>query len=490
MNRSLLLLLFDFLLVSMLSLAHFSALEETPQPDKPQVRAQAPTQDPELVEALRVSLEAEKGSRQELSAALAQARKELQVAETDLARRESEAKRLAEDQKSAEALAARLGEERARLEKERRELSSQFDRTRAQLDAAERERTALRENLGELQKQSGVSQERMRFLQEELQRREATLAQTSKQLGELEQSKRMLELERQALTTKLEVAEVEKRIVSQNLENTRTQLQTAAQQAARLAEGVNTLAESTGAIREEVKQLRPLSMNTIFDTYRSNRVTLKLSAVRPGLFGDARRDYEVRTILLKGVDGQTYALLHAEDTPFDPAAQGKVRKLTATLVGRGGEVALTRAVWPTSDPRVLLLPVPEAAVPQAGVQPFSPAKDPLRFPEAVLVNSGENYYGESTFRLDPELPQYLRMQTRILTRLFGEFSPKSADIVFAKTGELLGVMANGEYAALLLAPPATGSTSVGLGEAYDADLGDAVLARQRARLLQIPRDLY
>ena len=38
---------------------------------------------------------------------------------------------------------------------------------------------------------------------------------------------------------------------------------------------------------------------------------------------------------------------------------------------------------------------------------------------------------------------------RFFKRLFGDFKPKQGDLVLAKTGELLGIMVNNDYCALL-----------------------------------------
>jgi hypothetical protein len=53
------------------------------------------------------------------------------------------------------------------------------------------------------------------------------------------------------------------------------------------------------------------------------------------------------------------------------------------------------------------------------------------------------------FKLDPQTPGYVRMKTRILSRVFGEFSPSTGDVVISRQGELLGLMVNGEYCVVL-----------------------------------------
>ena len=56
------------------------------------------------------------------------------------------------------------------------------------------------------------------------------------------------------------------------------------------------------------------------------------------------------------------------------------------------------------------------------------AKSPFKFPEAVLVSRGGKYYGEVEFKLDTRTPSYVKMKTRFMSRLFGEFSPSAGDL--------------------------------------------------------------
>jgi hypothetical protein len=43
----------------------------------------------------------------------------------------------------------------------------------------------------------------------------------------------------------------------------------------------------------------------------------------------------------------------------------------------------------------------------------------------------------------------VRVDNRLFKRIFGDFAPKRGDLVLAKTGELLGIMVNSDYCALL-----------------------------------------
>jgi hypothetical protein len=67
----------------------------------------------------------------------------------------------------------------------------------------------------------------------------------------------------------------------------------------------------------------------------------------------------------------------------------------------------------------------------------------------VLVRADDGRYGETPFRIDPASPDYVKLDNRITTRLFGEIAPKRGDLVFSKTGDLIGIMVNNDYCAVL-----------------------------------------
>ena len=67
----------------------------------------------------------------------------------------------------------------------------------------------------------------------------------------------------------------------------------------------------------------------------------------------------------------------------------------------------------------------------------------------MLVGAQEGYYGECTFQIDLTTPLYVKMDRNSLKGLFGKFNPSRGDLVFSRTGELLGVMANSTYCMMI-----------------------------------------
>ena len=80
-----------------------------------------------------------------------------------------------------------------------------------------------------------------------------------------------------------------------------------------------------------------------------------------------------------------------------------------------------------------------------GCKVYHSLGDPFKFQDAVLVGAAEGYYGECKFQIDVKTPDYVKLDRSVLKGLFGKFNPSRGDLVFSRTGELLGIMANDTY---------------------------------------------
>ena len=172
MNKTLMLVICDFLLLSMLALARFDPPEEPPTATL-DATASAATAEAELIELLEQSLEAEQGSRENLAGDLVETRKNLQEQARLLAEREAalDATRtdlaatqddLAARAAQAEQLAqtkAQLEATRDKLTSEQEQLAARFESTRQELEQTTRERIDLTDTLGQLQVASSVSEQ-------------------------------------------------------------------------------------------------------------------------------------------------------------------------------------------------------------------------------------------------------------------------------------------------------------------------------------------
>lgn len=443
MNRSLLLVICDFIILSLLALANF----DTPGGEEEEVAEQRVEvenvqADQDLIEALQLSLEEERAAREELSGDLDMTQEALAEREEALAEREARLEALAADLEEREAEGRVLEDERARLEE--------------QVAETEAEKERLAQARAEQEEEAQRSREAAQQMERDLRERQAELQETQEHLAQLEERQREAEEANRRLSTDLEVSESEKRLIRENLEEVRSEVEIVREEKSRieersreLAQGVSSLAEQSGEIAEEMRQSQPKTSATLFSEFQANQVRADFRAFRSRMFGhDIDRSRELRTILV--TDGeQIYALFHTENTGITLRETAGWERLAGRLSTPEQQMPVQELQFLSTDPRIAVVEVPESIAEGLGTKVYQLAQEPFRFSEAVLIDSGGNYYGESSFTVNADHPQYVGMPTRIMSRLFGEFSPSTGDLVFSKTGELIGVMVNDGYCVLI-----------------------------------------
>lgn len=419
MNRTLLLILCDFLLLTLLALTDWEKAAPAAAPPAPAAvtpaGAGAATKDDDLVSVMKLSLEDERTQRDQLA-------RQLQTTQTDLGQRE-------------QALA---------------ETSSALTDTREKADRLAQQYTAAAAD-------ASLTKEQLAQLQKELENRRAEAARQAKELAALEKAQAEARAKIEDLSVTVRVAEVEKaqlRAATETLkvqvEAERTERIKVQEATTQLAQGVGQLADNSNALTKEIRENRPINVNVLFNEFLANRVLTSFAGTRPGLFGERSETKDTRTVFV--TDGRdTFALLHVNDTPFlslaEPYWNWNTLKASFGQGGYRGEAG--RLAFLALDPRVAVLPVTAEQQAALGVKSYPVALEPFKFTEALIIANGGTGYGEIPFKLDPANPGYVRMDNRLVRRLFGDFSPSRGDLVLSKTGELLGIMVNSEYCALV-----------------------------------------
>ncbi len=423
MNRTLLLILCDFLLLNLLALTRWeqaepTAIAKTPSPAAANAQA---SQARDLVDIMKLSLEDEQATREAINRRLQATETELQTRERNLASLETQrsdlAGRLETTQKQAEDLAARMAsaEENAAL-------------NRARLAQAQRE----------LEEKRRESEQQARELV-------ALNAQQAEARARIE-----------GLNVAVKVAEQEKVLLRETADTLKTQVEEERQErlrvqetATQLAQGVGQLAEQSTSLTKEIRDNRPVNANTLFSDFLGNRVDVSFSASRRNFLGPITRNKDARTVLV--TDGSaTYALLHVEDTALSLREVPENWDRLSVTFRKGSYTTGAREMsFLSVDPRMTVIPVTPAEVAALGAKVYQIALDPFKFPEAVLISNGGAGYGEVPFKLEPGNASYVRMDNRFVRRLLGDFSPSRGDLVLSKTGELLGIMVNDDYCAVV-----------------------------------------
>ncbi len=423
MNKTLLLILCDFLLLNLLALTRWEKAVPSPvkRPPVPEMGANAVTKDQDLVAAMRASLQDEQATRQQLA-------QKLSTLQSSLSTREKSV---------------------SELEAERAKLASALANTRQTAGELNAKVVAATQD-------ASVTREEVARLQRELDQRRAEAERQKEQLAGYEKSQAEARQRIEGLTVAVKVAEQENKLLQDTAETLKGQVVAERQErlkvqeaTTQLAHGVGELAQNSGQLTKEIRENRPINANVLFNTFLENRVETRFTGVRPGLFGQATRETTAQTILV--TDGQrVYALLHLSDTPF-PLTETSAdwNRISVDLSHGSYHTRAGQLEFLSVDPRVVVLPLDADQASGLGVKVYQTALDPFKFPEAVLVSGNGKGYGEVGFKLDASQPGYVRVDNRFFKRLFGDFAPSRGDLVLSKTGELLGIMVNSDYCAVV-----------------------------------------
>jgi hypothetical protein len=301
-----------------------------------------------------------------------------------------------------------------------------------------------------LQENSAQSQQKLAATEAEAQRQSEFAAALRGQLEQLTRSNLLAQTEKQQLAGQLQLAVVEKNAAAARAALMQQEIQAERVENVKLAEGFKTLATNSSRLTQEIRENRALAPNTIFSEFVSNRIKVNILASRSGFLGmNSSKSREAKTVL--ATDGtHTFALCHVQDTPLTLGELGTDwDTLTGTLAGKAARVAIHSLSFHQTDPRVVMMPVSPAEALELSGRVYRISSDPYKFQDAVLVGADEGYYGECNFQIDLSTPKYVKLDRSLLRGLFGKFNPSRGDLVFSRTGELLGIMVNGTYCLMI-----------------------------------------
>jgi hypothetical protein len=462
MNKTLLLFIVDFLFLNLIALTRWERAEPARprQPPVNQISANTVSKDQDLVEAMRQSLADEQLARQALEQKLASTGATLSSRERSLG-----------------------------------ELQSESQKLTVQLVDTQKSQADLNIKYQAETQEAALTRSQLAQLQRELEDAKAEAERRSQAIAALERQKSDALRQVQGLTVAVAVGEREKVQLEEKatelqgeVQAERTERAKVEQATNRLAQGVGELAQSSGELTKEIRDNRPISANVLFNDFLADRVQTSFSASRKGLFGTSTKDSETRTVFT--TDGrQVYALLEVSDTPFSLSEIGTDWERITVRFDRppdyrsnGSEIEFLQ-----EDPRVVVVPVDAQQVAALGAKVYPLATNPFKYPEAVLISGGGKGYGELGFKLDADHKGYVRVDNRLFKRLFGDFAPSRGDLVFSKGGELLGIMVNSDFCALLgdFAPMVT----IAAGEERESQHTGHLLDSMAARVLQMPVEL-
>jgi hypothetical protein len=317
MNRSILIVICDFLLVSLLAFStvdiNKTTSEGVPRQVKTTIATNLNESRQDLAAVMRLALEQERKGRELLVGELTRTREALSQQQALLGEREKQVQTFRQELQQKE-------QQTTQLEQQQTNLLQQFA-------AAQTNVQTLSQQFLSSSTEALISKEKLAALQQ--------------QLGQLAQSNQLVLTEKQRLAGQLQVAEAEKRLVAEQAARMQEEVKVERAEKAKLAEGVKALASSSDQLAQEIQQNRPLAPNTIFNQFVTNRVQASFWAVRAGFLGlESNKRAETRTVLV--TDGtNTVALCHVQDTPLRFGYPGTDwQRLTGTLERYTASIAM------------------------------------------------------------------------------------------------------------------------------------------------------
>jgi hypothetical protein len=440
MNRSILIVICDFLLISLLA---FSSPDmnklgnvQAEKDLKPQSSTNQVDSSKDLNAAMRMALEQERKQSEKLMARLTERDTQLQNRERESLRLQQESLRLQQEIQARDLESARLQQTQTNL--------------MVQYFAAQTNIQHLSAELQSSATESVLSKEKLAAMEAEILKQAEQAAALQQKLGYLAISNQNAMNERVVLASALKVAEVEKLAAAEKVVLMQDEVKVEREEKAKLTESVKALATRSGELVQAVRDSQPLTSNTIFNDFSTNRIEAHFSAFRSTLLGiDSNRRRDIDTVLV-GNGTNTYALCHVQDTPlvlWSPGVEWEA--LTGTLSHNAAQLSIHSVMFSLRDPRIVLMPVTETEARQLGSKVYHVVADPYKFQDAVVIGTRENYYGECRFQIDLTTPGYVKLDRNFLKGVFGKFNPSSGDLVFNRNGDLLGVMANSSYCMML-----------------------------------------
>ena len=506
MNRSLLLVVCDFLLLSILALARFDVpADATIAKDGQKIVSNAVIErisDGENYDDVVAELEATNETLLEnlssdkddlleqklkLEDQIAQRQKELEDKENQIASRDAVIADNEEEIKKSQAEAQELERKREEIEKKREALlqtnaaskkelellsknladakkkSDQLAELKAKTEKeAETFRVELAKSIEKVKAEEKATAEAQAQLKDEKRRGDALVASTAKFDEKIDSINAGLK----GVGEDLKVVGQGLAGVGDKITNVTNDVNSVKQDVSRVGQEIEGVGSKVENIKKEVEvsvaqqkenfkkltDVQTKSLNEIFTRYDENKIKLKLTFTHKGGFmGATKKDtFEMDTIIM--VDGSfAYSLVHARSSPF--RLEPSVRKLTE-VSGQINSPKLNNAIEDKEvafmdDPRILIVPLyinPKELEKTSEIEVFNAPQNPYLFSEAVVVNAKSGRFGQTDFIRDERDSRYIKVSHTNFAFITGKFDPGKGDLVFSQKGELLGIMVNNDYA--------------------------------------------
>ena len=499
MNRSLLLVVCDFLLLSILALARFDVpADATIAKDGQKIVSQAVIErisDGENYDDVVAELEATNETLLEnlssdkddlleqklkLEDQIAQRKKELEDKENQIASRDAVIADNQAEIKKSQAESRELERRREEIEKKRETLlqtnaasQKELELLTKNLAEAKRKSEQLAELKAKTEKEATTfrielakSIEKVKAEEKANAAAQAQLRDEKKRGDALVASNAKIDEKFDSINAGLKGVGQDLKIVGQGLAGVGDKITSVTEEVNSVKQDVSRVGTNVENIQKDVEvsvaeqkenfkkltDVQTKSLNEIFTRYDENKIKLELTySHKGGFMGAIRKEtFQMDTIIM--VDGSfAYSLVHARGSPF--RLEPSVRKLIEVT----GQISSPKLKKPIQvkevafmdDPRILIVPLyinPSELEKTSEIIVFKAPKNPYLFSEAIVVDANEGRFGQTDFVRDERDSRYIKVKHTNFAFVTGEFDPGKGDLVFSQKGELLGIMVNNDYA--------------------------------------------
>ena len=530
MNRSLLLVVCDFLLLSILALARFDVPKDAVIAQDGQkvvskevverisdgenyddVVAELEATNETLLENLSSDKDDLFEQKLKLEAEIAERQKILEQKEQEIESKDAVIQGNKQALDLAKSEAEKLEAQRQEIESKREELlqsnaasKKELELLAKNLEQAKKKSEELAELKSEKEKEAqaarlelAASVERAKTQELAASEARALLMDEKKRSDELLASTAKIDQKIDSLNKGLDGVGQDLKTVGEGLVGVGEKISTVSQDVSSVKAGVSKVEkdvqESAASQKENFRKLnerQTRSVNEIFTRYEQNKVTLELTYTHKfGITQSNREDkFSMDTILM--VDGNfVYALVHAKDSPFRVEINPRrLVSVTGQIIGSKLKKPLeVKEIAFMDDPRMIIVPLyanPQDLVKSSGIELFQAPQNPFLFDDAVVVDVKDSRFGQTKCLRDEKDGRYIEVDKRSFAFLTGAFNPGKGDLVFSQKAELLGIMVNGDYAFHVknLGGRIEGGSRTLLGDSFDADKTNTLLRDLKKKL--------
>ena len=495
MNRSLLLVICDFLLLSLLGFVRLDIAPITSQrsQSEPQYATQplADARD-DLIAMLEISLEQARDKQAVVEGELSE--KNLQWLNTEknlkenLTKKESYLKQLEDKDKKSkqqqiilenevEAIAQKLlatedkmdlqkkdlDQKKRLLEANKKALENKLAVNENALQQNERKRAKLQDQLIASDYRSQIQAAKIQNMKEILDANKDKLQILEAALAKSNAEKKALIDQKIQAESRLQDSQTKQVTLMATLETERAIRNELSNQTNRLVAGFQNLTESSEKVVEAVTERTEevvrkidstltLSPNEVFEFFQKNLVTVIFESqeLGPLSIGYLDRQYISQSPVII-VKGSYFALLHKSNSPFGNASDAL--SVRAKILCGDDAIDASELFSDVQDSSLLWVQLPTEWFLKQNKIPVEQTKRPFAFQKAILINPKNLQYGSLDFRIDSErFSPFIKTDNRLSTRLFGDFRARAGDYLFTQNGKLLGIQTTSENALWIQEP--------------------------------------